>query len=349
MENEIKVYKLLRKTRNSKNIWKEIRKTNWRIECLKALLTSFVLLITSTGVLWFIAQRSPGEYTGDKLEKYLLKQVAEDVGISYNKDSIVLTRRLDTDRSVIKEDRIVLCGEYKSLDSDKIDRRFVYVFERSPEVFWNNLVRTKPRYETVFSMASQKCDETMLKCKACNFDDLNGDGVPEIIIYFLSKFADRSSKTYIILQNTDNGWQLVGPDFSNIQEETSNLVGVKCTVYLDNFSFYDPGNTEYDYVVVHGFPCYGDMYRVENPLWGGYDLLYCITVNDGTTGMLNADKNIYVMERLTESGMHRDLNWNRGKPLYVGIDDFSSQIDISTKWGEQYDDGVIFYGRDSDE
>lgn len=332
--------------RSSRNLWQLVKSIDWLAECLKAVLTSFVFLIISTGLFWLITRCSPGEYEGKKLEQYLLKQIADDAGIPYGKGNVVLSERLDGDRNSIMTDRIVLCGNYRSKESENIDGRFVYIFERTAESFWNNLIGTSPRYESVFSAISQEAyyPESTLMCERCFYEDINGDDSPEIVVHYRSNFADRQSNTYMVLQKIEGKWQLVSPEFSGVIAEIEAQVGKECIVLLDSFSFYDPRNDGVE-MPIYGQSHHGNICEVENPLWGGYDWLYCIAVNDGTTGLLHSDKSAYVMERLTDHGIFRDPNWNEGKVLYVGDEDIDIQKEIDAQWGYQVE-GTVFYGED---
>lgn len=320
----------------------------WGVEIVKAILTSFVFLLISTGLFWIIMRHSPGEYTGRRLDEYLLRQIARDAGIAYRQDGMVTEKRLDAAKAPEAGDRIVLCGGYSSENNGVWDGRFLYVFERAEETFWNNFTGVRPPYVPAFSLVSQEVfyDSYTLWCGGCRYEDINGDDTPEILVQYQSNFADRVSNTVVVLQSIGGEWRYVSPDLSGVYEEALALAGDGGAVLLDTFSFFDPRDPAGQEILVYGQSHHGALLKVDNPFWGGYDWLYCIAVNDGTTGMIYTDKSVFVMERLTEHGIFQDPNWNNGEILYMPAKDFDEREDVESRWGLRTE-SASFYGPDA--
>ena len=117
----------------------DIKQVNWLIEVLKSVLTALILLLLSTTTIWIIAQNSPGEFTGEKLEAYLLKTISREIREKN-------TTRLSIENKYSDEEKIVFCGTY-SIDAQYENQKvFLCVFERKGKSLWNNLVRTAPPY-----------------------------------------------------------------------------------------------------------------------------------------------------------------------------------------------------------
>ena len=334
--------RLLSKGQSARILFKPFKEVNWGVECVKALLTSTVFLLLSTLFVWIVLRNSPGEYSGERLESYLLKEIARDANVPYNKGSFALNKKLDS-----AEGRIVVCGDYCNNNQNVWDSCFIYIFERAPKSFWNTLIGTAPRYKAVLSLTSTESFYSISRfcCLKCDYRDIDGDNYPEIEIFYQCHFADRVTNACVVLQRIGGQWTAIAPDFSDLEAELMKEK-ITCDVLVDEFHFSNPHKSDSDIITFYGQSHNGYIYEIENEIWGGYDWLYCITANDGTTGYLNSDKTVLVMERITNHGIFRDPNWNKGDALYISAADIDMEHDVSSRWGIQLDDGVIFYGDD---
>ena len=331
---------------------KEIGEINWIQECITAFITSLIFLLVTTAFFWIISVASSGEYTGEKQEEYLKKQIIRDIGVTSLKN-IKSTNILRATENLPFKDQIVMLGEYSTEEKSSNKQwngRFIYIFERKAENFWNRLTGVKPKYVASFSRISQSewYDNYTLLCSDVSYDDIDGDGIPEILVLYESKYADRSSKTQIYLQKIKNKWKLISADFSGLEEEMQKYItndGV--LILIDEYQFEDPKQekkNEKNIETTYGLSHHGDMWLVENPIWGGTDWLYCIAVNDGSTSLISTDKSAYVMMRVTNHGLFREPNWNDGEILYIPENEFQYET-ISEKWGYRIGN-TVFYGKD---
>lgn len=213
--------------------------------------------------------------------------------------------------------------------------------------FWNELFSTKARYEIVSLQVSD--DDHLfstLNCKTCSFEDLNCDGSDEIHIQYLSNFADRSSVADVFLFRNDTGWDMITPDFSGVEDEIASQIHENGFAMLEMFEFHEPDRPETG-TTIYSLAMYGSTYQVENPIWGGYDCLYLIAVNNNTS-IMATDHCALVMMRFTDNHrLVRDPNWNGGNVYVDSCENFDLSDVIDEKWGYQVD-GMIFYGMDAE-
>lgn len=96
-----------------KTAFQNLKAVNWYIEIIKAILTSFIILLISTTIFGAASYFSPGEYTDDRLKQYLLKAISHEIGVEYSENGITISRVLyGLQNGIATEDIIVLCGEY---------------------------------------------------------------------------------------------------------------------------------------------------------------------------------------------------------------------------------------------
>lgn len=324
------------------------KEIDWIAEIRIAFLTSLFFLIVSTVFFWMIRQISPGEFTGKRLEEYLLSQISREIGIPYSEATITLTQKKRFQTAEDSTDSLVLYGNYTANNPPDEAGRFVFIFERKPMSVWNDLFSTKANYEITFASTCQEIGiytDTLL-CDNCSIEDLDKDGSNEIIFQFQSIYADRVSNSYMILQK-DERWRILVPNLSNLDAEVDNAAGQGNMVMLDEFHFHNLLVADEEQTILYGQPYHGTIHIVENPLWGGIDILYCVAVNDRMTGgLLLTHHSAYVMERYTEHGLFRDTNWNGGHVLYVDENNLQLEEMIDALWGYQSGSGVIFYSND---
>ena len=166
----------------------------------------------------------------------------------------------------------------------------------------------------------------------------------EIHIQYLTNFADRVSVADVFLMNKDDKWEIVAPDFDNIESEIRNQIGDNGFAFIDKFRFDDPQNPP-EKTVVYSLGMYGSIIRVENPLWGGYSYLYYLAVNNGTS-VLSTDYCAMTMMRFSEDNkLMKDPNWNSGEILVGPCEEFDISQIVDEKWGRQTGD-IVFYEMD---
>lgn len=317
-------------------------KIDWIAEIKKALLTSLFVVVISTLVRWMIYNASPGEFKNEKLYDYLTNIIAKDLGLRDDDKYVVVDRILDT-----KEDYLVFSGKYKNNDEEYYCGCFVYIFERAPRNFWNVLVGTEAGYEIELSSKSVGVInyDFALECEDCYYEDINGDDKDEALFLFRSNFADRVTYFFLIFQYYEGNWHMISSDFDNLKSRFVDLGESAPKLLMDCFDFTYTNSNETENLCIYGLSHGGCIKRVNNPIWGGYDWIYYIIANDGDTGLLDSDKVVITMERVTENGFFTESNWNGGKLIYTSINELEN-IDYNELWGIIRNGTMFFYGED---
>ena len=309
----------------------------WREEIIKSLFTSIFLVVLSTSVLWVAYKNSSGEYLGDKLNNYLVKQIENSINkdIQFRIDSIV-----DSNDTVL-----VVCGNYVSELGENYTGSSICVFERKERSFWNILFNTKSKYvlNTHLDFKDTMMPYDGLIFARCSFYNVDGKQEDEIAVEYEYNFADRKSSILIFLQRQNGRWIPLTSDFSSLEGELSNQ-GYSPRLLYDDFAFSDLKNGGEVYSV-QGLSHGGGVMIEENPLYGGYDMLYCIAANNGSVGLLGSYSAVFVMMRIKD-GHYREPNWNYGNPLYCDdANDFDYPTDVINLWGTRVND-IVFFGSD---
>ena len=294
-----------------------------------------------------IRQLSPGDFTGDRLDRYLLQRVSNRIDAPHSERNIRLTYKKRFQISEDATEAIILYGYFLADDRQKGEGRYVFIFERKQPEFWNDLFCTSPDYEITY--ASICLDEFViyngLLFDSCSTEDLDQNGTNEVVLDLKTYFGDRISNSCLILQKDEN-WKMLVPDFSQLDIEVEKVAGMDKKVVCDEFHFQDL-RRDGEVTVLYELPNYGGFRVVENPLWGGVDILYCVPVLEAEhEAFLEMHHSAYIMERLTDHGLYRDTNWNEGKILYVDEKEYALAETINSLWGKQTESGIRFYGND---
>lgn len=335
---------------NGKYLKKE-PKIQWNQEIRIAVITSLITLIAGTFFIWNIRNVSPGEYYGSELDRYFRQKIASELDIPNSESNITIDQKAQASASVTLDvDTVIVCGTYTT-DSDYTQAgRYISVWERDDSSFWNELFRTEASYSLVFLEISKQEDfmSSTLRCLGCVFDDINDDGDDDICIGYSSKFADRGSIANIFLIRINSVWNIVTPDFSDINSKVHEKIGEQGRVLIDEFYFYRPEDAE-DKHTVYSLGMYGTQYQIENPLWEGSDHLYCIAVNNDTS-IMDTDHCVLAMMRFSvDNQLIFDPNWNNGEVYVTSYDEVDEdneiRIVVDDRWGFQID-GFVYYGQD---
>ena len=318
----------------------------WFQEIRIAFMTSILFLLFTTCILWIAHCVSPGEYSGDKLRQYFTNELADALDISVQTADITVEQQLQADASgALKSDTVLLCGTYCPGEDQLATGRFISVWERGELSFWNELFSTKAPYNiALLQVSDDNHIFSTLNCKSCSFEDLNCDGSDKIHIQYLTNFADRTSEADVFLFHSNTGWDIVAPDFSGVESEIAGQISKNGFAMLDTFAFHEPDKPEVE-TIIYSLAMYGAICQVENPIWGGYDYLYCIAVNDDTA-IMSTDHCALVMMRFSdEYDLVRDPNWNSGNVYVDSCENLDINRVVDARWGVQVD-GTVFYGMD---
>lgn len=325
---------------------KKAPKINWAQEIRIAFFTSILFLLFTTFSFWIAHRVSPGEFNGEKLEKYFANEIASELQIRPQEAKIEFDQEQEFfAQNSRSEDTMVICGSYQK-DADCANGRFISVWERKDHGFWNELFGTKESYEIVFIRVCEDINAPKtLMCQNCSFQDVNSDEVEDIRIQYKTNFADRVSFAEIFLLHIDDSWFLSVPDLSEIETEIESQIDPDGFAFLDTFTFRDPADAK-NTSTVYSLAMYGAVYDVDNPIWGGSDYLYLIAVNNGTS-VFESNYCALVMMRFTNDGqMVPDPNWNRAGVYITSCDGLELASLVEEKWGYQTGSGMIFYGDD---
>lgn len=329
------------KTHRVSQFMDDIRQVNWPIEVLKAVLTALILLLLSTSVIWIIAHNSPGEFTGEKLEAYLLKTISLEIR---EKDAT----KLSIENKYSDEEKIVFCGTY-SIDAQYENQKvFLCVFERKGKSFWNNLVRTAPPYVVKLLYVSENSyNPDVFQCLECRCIPLDENDADEIYIKFKCHYGNYSAFINVFLQKYQDSWHLCFPDLSTLQEEIASVGGSPKWLELNDYPFKDLRNPEQEPLVFYGIWGESFIHQVENPFWGGTDFICGISaIEEGEGDSINSYFAVTTY-RITDHGVFRDPNWNTGELLYVSQAGFDLNDSLGSRWGFRFEDNELtLYGAD---
>ena len=323
--------KHLQKKHHTSKIAEDIKQVNWLIEVLKSILTGFILLLISTFVIWIIAHNSPGEFTGEKLENYLLKTISHELRKEKHVDDLTI------EIQYLDEEKVVVCGNYLTDAQYENQKVFFSVFERKSKNFWNDLVRTAPAYKSEFVLVSENgFTPNTFQCLNCKSFDLDENGTEEIYLEYKCHYGGYSPIIHVFLQKYQGVWHVCFPDLSMLKEDIISAGGEPKWLEVKEYSFTDPRIVESTPVLLYGL--WGDsfIHQIENPFWGGTDFLCGISVLEDS-----GFKYAVIVDRITDHGVFRDHNWNLGDLLYTPQDGFDLDSICGPKWGWRYGDSQL--------
>ena len=180
-----------------------------------------------------------------------------------------------------------------------------------------------------------------MTCESCFLQDINSDGIQEICIRYHFNFADRTSVASIFLMKQKGKWVIISPDFEDIEEEIRDQLDDNSFVLIDSFLFNNPKAID-ENDLIYSLGMYGDIIRVENPLWGGYSYLYYLAVNNGTSVLSTNYCALAMMRFSKDNKFERDPSWNSREILVGPCEQFDILQVIEEKWGIQSGD-IVFY------
>ena len=320
--------KHLQKKHHTRKIEEDIKQVNWLIDVLKSILTGFVLLLLSTFVIWIIAHNSPGEFTGEKLENYLLKTISHELRKEKHVDDLAIEIQYQD------EEKIVVFGNYITEAQSENQKVPFSVFERKSRNFWNDLVRTSPAYKPVFLLVSENgFTPNTFQCLNCKNFDLDENGTEEIYLEYKCHYGNYSPIIHVFLQKYQGSWHVCFPDLSSLQQEIAAEGGSPKWLEVNEYSFIDPRKK--DSVPVYLYGLWGDsfLHQVENPFWGGTDFLCGIRAVEDIPDSEFDYRFAVIVDRITDHGVFRDHNWNMGDLLYTPQDGFDLDAICAPKWG----------------
>ena len=332
-ENKIKLRKRRRKRKRIKffNIkikreLDEVRRIRWIAEILKTL----IIFILSVTFLYLIRKFSIGDFQGDKLQKYLEKQILSYIGANKIESQILYNSTYD----ILTDDSAIIVYSKYTIQEESKDDYFggtnISIFERKDSNIINELFGTKPKYELMFC-ANCEGFPSMLNYQEILVEDWNGDGKYEFTIHTNSRFASRISKECIFISKNNDKWQIISPkSLNDVDDKSTNL---------DIFTFNDALNKKIQYTCF-GVSNNGVIYKLKNPLNAAVEFCYIITKDNWNNG-IKERQYLYSMQQYTSEGFIIDPNWNMEKTLVLDEPmDFENEQE--NYWGIQVEDQIFY-------
>lgn len=319
---------------------------NWAQEIRIAFLTSILFLLFTTSFLWLAHIMSPDELSRTRFNRFLSNQIIHAIHASSQESEIEFSQTIEAVASgTLKSDTLLVCGSIKGLDSSpEKSFRFISVWERDEYSFFNELLNTKPKYNIALLLTSDEelFSKTLMFDNAL-FEDVNDDKQEDIHITLQSHFGDRISDADIFIINTNSGWMLSSPDFSNIDNEIVEQVKKEIEVHYEEFQLknvLNPSENETIYSLSNG-----TLYKVKNQIWGGQDFLFVFSVSNYDGQTRNKYSAFKMMRFDSMNQLVVDNNWNSGSVYLEQNEDYDIVDIIEKNWGIQFG-GLVFYSPD---
>ena len=328
--------------KHAENNWQDSRRRGpWLSGLLNTALYTALLGLLSTFLLWTSGLLYPGEVNGEKLYHYLYKRVIRSLSISEKTSDVIFQLCTTSD----DDNTIVVNGDYIEPDDNPNRRTFIFIFERGNENFFNKLSRTRPRFKQRFALVSQDVYlPNTIQCMKCEFIDLDDYQPSEIHIEYKCHYGGYSTIIKAFFQRFNGEWQAACPDLSevlNIISVQNETVGLKWFPLVNEYSFIPPMKNGTYSATLYGLYGESELFKIENPFWGGYDFCTVIEIADNSIDRINGDQIGIVVSRITDHGVFPEPNWNLGEPLLIPADEVNLEKIISRKWGWRYEDDSL--------
>ena len=317
---------------------------NWAQEIRIAFLTSILFLLFSTSILWIAHMLSPGELSENRFDQYLSKTLIRTIHHSQEME-IELSQKTEAVASgSLKADTLFVCGTIL-YPSHKDSSRFLSVWERDEYSFFNELFNTKPKYRIVlFYLSEDEYPSFQLMFDNVRFEDVNDDNKEDIRITLQSHFGSSISTANVFIVNTDYGWKISSPAFSNIEKDVADQTPNAVNIHYETFVFCNiliPSQKE----LVYSLSSYGTIYKLENPIWSGCDYLYVFAVSNKDGPSFEKSTAFKMMRFDSKNQLVPDKNWNNGAVFFEENEEFIIADVINKNWGIQME-GFTFYRPD---
>lgn len=330
--------------------YSEFKETKWIVEFAKIFITALVTSI----ILYVIRTNSKGELDGTELKEYLTNLTCNAIGISYDINNIDFNILFDCTSDTVLSDKktLVASGSYKTTKQteEKFCGRFIALFERKKGGFFNSFIGITPQYEIKFLriLESEGMLDDVFFYKDHFEEDIDGDGILDLILFFQTNYATRSGEVAIMLTKIDNEWTVVDFPYDSIFELTSG----DYFYTSDNNSFYLSIEEIYLYNpleinckdTVYYISRGSDIHFVINPIENNICFLIHIAAQGYQEGAALPGQCVYICLDYNKGVMRINEQWNRGKPFVVKNEDIKSfdYSDYSDYWGVMID-GLFFY------
>ncbi len=322
--------------RDTKKGVKEIKKTNWTHSIFIIVLGLIVGFVITVSFQFVIQSNSNGSLKGNKLKEYLISELSSKLNI---KNKMLQVDNFTTFKvdDMFNDDTIVICGNYSD---NNLNGRYVALFERREKTIFNYIFGTNPSYQMkgLLNYKSKFADKYFFYNPKINIRDIDMDGQNEIVLSYITNFANRQAQSIVLLNHCDSTWSVVVPDLIKIQEEIKKIDHNIENIYMDTYKFEFNNKPENIYLLSSN----GFYYFDENPNSNKPILNVNITLLKKGESNIGKHDFVSIMYSIKDGEIIRNNVWNKGNPKIWSME---HPINISDGWGTSLDE-VYFYRLD---
>lgn len=257
----------------------------------------------------------PSSYEGEKLKDYFISEICSELG--YNSTNFYIENISSYESNILNNNRsFIIIGKYKTIsDGKNCKSTVITIFEHKERTFWDFICNVDSKYEISYILESEPiAGEYIFDYEHIEITDLDSDGIDEVIMDFKTLQATTHCMYTIVLTNKVGEWQMIQPDFSNLQADI-NLISEDYEVILEEMILY---NKLYDkQCVVYGLPYGGVLGFPVNHQYGMINFSYSIPILKPHQGMLGIDTYAHITLRLDGTDLVIDKSWNLGE-IFIG-------------------------------
>lgn len=304
-------------------------------------IVSFALgvILTCTAQI-IIYKLDPSNFDGDKLKYYFISEICSELNYKdLDKMHIEYSGRYENNVFSTDNDIIVI-GEYEteSEDEEKNKDVIIAIFERGEKDIFDFILQTEAEYNITYIIETETIvGEYMFDYRHIDIIDLDKDGINEIVLDFKSNFATSECIYTIVLANKSNKWDIIQPDFKNLQDEVSEISD-DYEIVLEEISAYDVLNNKEH--IIYGLAYGGGVDFPYNSKFGIANFCYRIPIVKPNQGLLHIDTYAHLTLRLDGLDLCVDNSWNFGNIL---VDKYLSFEEICEHYGTTIN-GITYYG-----
>lgn len=322
--------------RDIENGMEEVKKGSVVKYCL-----FFVLgVVFSTIFHILIYEYHPANFKGKKLENYFISKICSSLNYeNIDKMNIVYVSK-SWNNIFNDDDSIIVIGEYDtSTNKEKSKNVIVAIFENREKDIIDFILGTDTKYKPTFIIESEPIiGEYVFNYQNMEFHDLTQDGINEIILDFKTNQATSLCKYTLILTNLNNKWNIIQPDFQELQDLIQNNSEDYILVLEENnISVKDVLNNKNN--IIYGLSYGGQLDFLYNEMYNFYDFSYRIPLLKPNQGLLAIDTYAHIMYRLDGLNLIVDKSWNFGDIFIGKLLDINELIN---KYGINIDDKLFY-------
>lgn len=292
----------------------------------------FVLGIIMTCTTQFIIYKiHPSNFTGQKLEQYLIDQICEEYSFSQSENVRLQNISIRNDGGLEESNTLFLTGKYEEKCT------FIAIFNKGNRKFSDFIFGTNSKYELVNKFYSDDVSNYELYFSAFKNVDLDGDGKDEVVINLDSEYASYAPRYTLVFKRQGDTWDLLEPDLSVLEQEITKS-NEEYSVILKNNIMYDKDK---EAKKIYGLFNYGELEFYMNTFYNYYDFCYRVALIKPEQSMPEINTFAYLMLRI-DSNTNKlviERNWNEGE---VMISPFLTDDDIYNYMGFRTDAHIYY-------